>query len=278
MTTPSLPDLTLTQMLRAHAKERPDALALRQKDFGIWQAYSWQDYYERARHFGLGLRAMGLKEGGHVAIISENRVEWVIAQMGIGLVRGICVGVYPTSPWNEVAYVLEHSDAEFVVCEDQEQTDKVLEAWPQLPTLKYTIAIDRKGLRYYPEPPAAFEDIEARGREFEKEQPGLVDELLDGQQMGDTALMIYTSGSTGRPKGAMITWGNLHAAAPGLIELLQADEHGSSLSYLPLCHVAEQAVTNIAPVYVGSAVSFGESLRTIQEDLREKVSRRFLDL
>ncbi|AXS84097.1 AMP-dependent synthetase/ligase [Marinobacter sp. Arc7-DN-1] len=276
MTTPSIPDLTLTQMLRAHAKDRPDALALRQKEFGIWQACSWQDYYQRARHFGLGLRALGLEEGGHVAIISENRVEWVIAQMGIGMVRGICVGVYPTSPWNEVAYVLAHSDAEIVVCEDQEQTDKVLEAWPQLPTLKYTIAIDRKGLRYYPEPPAAFEDIEARGREFEKEHPGLVDELLDGQQMDDTALMVYTSGSTGRPKGAMITWGNLHAAAPGLIELLQADEHGSSLSYLPLCHVAEQAVTNIAPVYVGSTVSFGESLRTIQEDLREIAPTFFL--
>lgn len=263
-------------MLRAHAKDRPDALALRQKDFGIWQAYTWQDYYQRARHFGLGLRALGLEEGGHVAIISENRVEWVIAQMGIGLVRGICVGVYPTSPWSEVAYVLEHSDAEFVVCEDQEQTDKVLEAWPGLPKLTHCIAIDMKGLRYYPEPPAAFDDIEARGREYEKEHPGLVDELLDGQQMNDTALMIYTSGSTGRPKGAMISWGNLHAAAPGLIELLQADEHGSSLSYLPLCHVAEQAFTNIAPVYVGSTVSFGESLRTIQEDLREIAPTFFL--
>nr|WP_297401426.1 AMP-binding protein [uncultured Marinobacter sp.] len=276
MTTPSVPELTLTQMLRAHAKDRPDALALRQKDFGIWKAYTWQDYYQRARHFGLGLRALGLEEGSHVAIISENRVEWVIAQMGIGLVRGICVGVYPTSPWSEVAYVLEHSDAEFVVCEDQEQTDKVLEAWPDLPKLKHCIAIDMKGLRYYPAPPAAFDDIEARGREYEEAHPGLVDGMLDGQQMDDTALMIYTSGSTGRPKGAMISWGNLHAAAPGLIELLQADEHGSSLSYLPLCHVAEQAFTNIAPVYVGSTVSFGESLRTIQEDLREIAPTFFL--
>ncbi|MEX0605625.1 MAG: AMP-binding protein [Marinobacter sp.] len=276
MTTPSIPDLTLTQMLRAHAKEQPEGSALRQKDFGIWQAYTWQDYYQRARHFGLGLRALGLEQGGHVAIISENRVEWVIAQMGIGIVRGICVGVYPTSPWNEVAYVLEHSDAEMVVCEDQEQTDKVLKAWPELPKLRHSIAVDMKGLQYYPEPPAAFEDIEARGREYEKEHPGLVDELLESQQMDDTALLIYTSGSTGRPKGAMISWGNLHAAAPGLIELLRANEHGSSLSYLPLCHVAEQAFTNIAPVYVGSTVSFGESLRTIQEDLREVAPTFFL--
>ena len=276
MTTAPIPDLTLAQMLRAHAQERPEALALRQKDFGIWQAYSWRLYYERARHFGLGLRALGLAEGGHVAVISENRVEWVIAQMGIGMVKGICVGVYPTSPWNEVAYVLEHSDAEFVVCEDQEQTDKVLEAWPQLPKLKHSIAIDMKGLRYYPEPPSAFDAIEASGREFEATHPGLVDELLDSQQMDDIALMIYTSGSTGRPKGAMISWGNLHAAAPGLIDLLQADQHGSSLSYLPLCHVAEQAFTNIAPIYVGSTVSFGESLRTVQEDLREIAPTFFL--
>ncbi|MDO6443348.1 long-chain fatty acid--CoA ligase [Marinobacter sp. 2_MG-2023] len=276
MTTPQIRDLTLVQMLRAHAKERPDMLALRQKDFGIWQAYSWQDYYLRARHFGLGLRALGLSEGGHVAILSENRVEWVIAQMGIGLVKGICVGVYPTSPWNEVAYVLEHSDAEMVVCEDQEQTDKVLEAWPQLPQLKHNIVIDPKGLRSYPEPPSSFEEIEKMGQEFEKNHPGLIDELLDSQQMDDIALMIYTSGSTGRPKGAMISWGNLHAGAPGLVELLGVDQHSTSLSYLPLCHVAEQALTNIAPVYVGSAVSFGESLRTIQEDLREIAPTFFL--
>ena len=276
MTTPAVPELTLPQMLRAHARDRSDHLALRQKDFGIWQAYTWQDYYQRACHFGLGLRALGLSEGGHVAIISENRVEWVIAQMGIGLVNGICVGVYPTSPWNEVAYVLEHSDAEVVVCEDQEQTDKVIEAWGQLPQLSHCITIDMKGLRNYPAPPTAFEAVEAMGRKYEQQHPDLIEQMLASQAMDDTALMIYTSGSTGRPKGAMITWGNLHAAAPGLIELLAVDRHASSLSYLPLCHVAEQALTNIAPVYVGSTVSFGESLRTVQEDLREIAPTFFL--
>ncbi|GAA0847721.1 AMP-dependent synthetase/ligase [Marinobacter szutsaonensis] len=276
MTTPAVPELTLPQMLRAHARDRADHLALRQKDFGIWQAYTWQHYYQRACHFGLGLRALGLGEGGHVAIISENRVEWVIAQMGIGLVKGICVGVYPTSPWNEVAYVLEHSDAEIVVCEDQEQTDKVIEAWPQLPHLQHCVTIDMKGLRNYPAPPTAFEAVEAMGREYETQHPDLIDQMLASQAMDDTALMIYTSGSTGRPKGAMISWSNLHAAAPGLIELLGVDRHASSLSYLPLCHVAEQALTNIAPVYVGSTVSFGESLRTVQEDLREIAPTFFL--
>ncbi|SFR67977.1 long-chain acyl-CoA synthetase [Marinobacter daqiaonensis] len=276
MTAPAIPRLTLPQMLREHARRRPRELALRQKDFGIWQAFDWQSYYRRARHFGLGLRAMGLEPGGHVAIISENRVEWVIAQMGIGMVRGICVGVYPTSPWNEVAYVLEHSDSTMVICEDQEQTDKVLEAWPQLPHLRHNIVIDMKGLRHYPDPPTVFDRVEAMGAAYESEHPGIVDQLLDQQDMDETALMIYTSGSTGRPKGAMISWRNLHAAVPGLIELMDIDEHDTSLSYLPLCHVAEQAFTNMGPVYAGSTVSFGESLRTVQEDLREIAPTLFL--
>ncbi len=276
MTQPSLPRLTLPQMLREHARQRPHELALRQKDFGIWQALDWQTYYRRAWQFGLGLKALGLEPGGHVAIIAENRVEWVIAQMGIGMVRGICVGVYPTSPWNEVAYVLEHSDSAMVICEDQEQTDKVLEAWPRLPALTHNIVVDMKGLRHYPSPPRPFDEVEAMGADYEQKHPGTVDSLLDGQTMDETALMIYTSGSTGRPKGAMISWRNLYAAAPGLIELLAIDQHDTSLSYLPLCHVAEQAFTNIAPIYAGSTVNFGESLRTVQEDLREIAPTFFL--
>lgn len=276
MTGIRIPELTLPQMLREHARRRPGGLALRQKDFGIWQPITWSDYYRRARHFGLGLRSLGLESGAHVAVISENRAEWVIAQMGIGIVHGICVGVYPTSPWNEVAYVLEHSDSEFVVCEDQEQTDKVLEAWPQLPRLRQNLVIDMKGLRHYEDQPLGFEQVEALGAEYEQKHPELVDRLLDDQTMDATALMIYTSGSTGRPKGAMISWGNLYAAAPGLIELLNIDSSASSLSYLPLSHVAEQAVTNIGPLYVGSTVSFGESLRTVQEDLREVAPSFFL--
>lgn len=276
MTVPELPELSLPQMLREHARQRPGELALRQKDFGIWQAIDWQTFYRRAWQFGLGLKALGLEPGGHVAILSENRVEWVIAQMGIGMVRGICVGVYPTSPWNEVAYVLEHSDSTMVICEDQEQTDKVLEAWPQLPYLRHNVVIDVKGLRHYLDSPTSFGEVEAMGVAYEEEYPGIVNELLDQQGMDETALMIYTSGSTGRPKGAMISWRNLYAAAPGLIELLAIDGQDTSLSYLPLCHVAEQAFTNIGPLYVGSTVSFGESLRTVQEDLREIAPTFFL--
>jgi len=272
-----LPELTLPQMLREHARQRPNELALRQKDFGIWQPISWADYYRRACHFGLGLKALGIEPGSHVAIISENRAEWIIGQMGIGIIKAICVGVYPTSPWNEVAYILEHSDTELVICEDQEQTDKIIDAWPELPKLKQNVVVDMKGLRHYERDRLlSFEEVEQLGADYQQKHPELIDQLLDSQQMDDTALMIYTSGSTGRPKGAMISWYNIHAAAPGLIEMLNLGPKDSSLSYLPLCHVAEQAFTNIGPLYVGSTVSFGESLRTVQEDLREIAPTFFL--
>ena len=123
-------------MLRQHAQTQATRVALRQKEHGIWNPLTWADVHRRALHVGLGLRALGLSDGGHVGVLSENRVEWVLAQLGAGLVGGVTVGVYPTSPTSEVAYVLAHADAEIVVCEDQEQSDKILEAREQLPRPK----------------------------------------------------------------------------------------------------------------------------------------------
>ena len=114
----TLPELTLPQMLRARAHTDATRVAIRQKDFGIWKPITWAQYHERACHFGLGLEALGLTSRGHVGVIAENRIEWVLAQMGAGLIGAITVGVYPTSPTAEVAYVVAHADIEIMVCED----------------------------------------------------------------------------------------------------------------------------------------------------------------
>lgn len=273
----TLPQLTLPQMLRRHAQQRPDAIALCQKDYGIWHPISWRQYYERARHVGLGLRRLGLEAGGHLGVISENRSEWVLAQMGAGIVRAVTVGLYPTSPVPEVAYLLQHADIQIVLCEDQEQVDKVLEARAELPLLRHMVVAEMKGLNRYDEPDLlSFEALEQMGAELDREQPELAESLLDEQTLDELALMIYTSGSTGRPKGAMITYRNVREAAPGIIERLALTQSDTVLSYLPLCHVAEQATTNFAPVYLGMQVHFGESLRTVQEDLREIAPSVFL--
>ena len=274
----NLPELTLPQMLRQRARSDAGQVAIRQKDFGIWKPFTWADYYRRAGHFGLGLLQLGLAEGGHVGVIAENRIEWVIAQMGTGLVGGITVGVYPTSPTSEVAYVVSHADIAIMVCEDQEQVDKLLAAREQLPLLQKIIVMETKGLRSFsPEQRALimpFAQVEEIGQKAHNQ--ARLDECLARQRLGDIGLMIYTSGSTGAPKGAMISWRNMRAVVPGIIERLQLQAGGSHLSYLPLCHVAEQMLTTFVPLYLGSTVNFGESIRTVQEDLREVAPSMFL--
>jgi long-chain acyl-CoA synthetase len=274
----ALPTFTLPQMLRERARICPDRIAIRQKDFGIWRPFTWADYNRRARHFGLGLRALGLPAGGHVGVISENRIEWVLTQMGTGLVGAVTVGVYPTSPTSEVAYVVGHADIEIMVCEDQEQTDKVLEALDQLPRLKKIVVMETKGLRSYSSQSrgliVTFAEVEKIG-----ETTGniaLIDEALARQTLDDVGLMIYTSGSTGKPKGAMISYRNILGVVPGIVERLRLSQDTTHLSYLPLCHVAEQMLTTFCPIYIGSQVNFGESIRTVQEDLREVAPTMFL--
>lgn len=274
----NLPELTLPQMLRQQAQHHAQRVAIRQKDFGIWKPVTWAQYYQRACHFGQGLQHLGLPAGGHVGVIAENRIEWVLAQMGAGLVGGITVGVYPTSPANEVAYVVGHADIDIMVCEDQEQTDKVLEALSELPRLKKIIVMETKGLRSFaPEHRqliATFDEVERLGAGIHSQ--ARIDEVLAKQTLDDIGLMIYTSGSTGKPKGAMISWRNMRGVSPGIIERLRLGAHTTHLSYLPLCHVAEQMLTTFCPIYLGSQVNFGESIRTVQEDLREVAPTMFL--
>ncbi|HVR54127.1 MAG TPA: AMP-binding protein, partial [Pseudorhodoferax sp.] len=268
-------------MLREQAQRQPDAIAIRQKDFGIWQPLSWAGYLRRASHVGLGLASLGLGAGSHVGVLSENRIEWVLAQMGAGLVGAVTVGVYPTSPTNEVAYVLGHADVELVVCEDQEQADKVLQAIAQLPKLRRIVVVETKGLASYaPEARAlitSFAELEAAGAALQAaEGDARIDAALAAQRLDDIGLMIYTSGSTGAPKGAMTSWRNIRGVVPGIVDRLGLDARTTHLSYLPLCHVAEQMFTSFVPLYLGTQVNFGESIRTVQEDLREVAPTMFL--
>ena len=274
----NLPELTLPQMLRERARTDAARVAIRQKDFGIWKPFTWAQYHERAMHFGLGLKALGLSDGGHVGVIAENRIEWVLSQMGTGLVGGVTVGVYPTSPTPEVAYVVGHADIEIMVCEDQEQTDKILAARPELPRLRRIVVMETKGLRSYsPEERqliSSFTEVEALGAR--EGNQAAIEQALAHQKLDDVGLMIYTSGSTGKPKGAMISWRNIRGVVPGIVSRLELSQDTTHLSYLPLCHVAEQMLTTFAPVYLGSQVNFGESIRTVQEDLREVAPTMFL--
>lgn len=274
------PELTLPQMLREQARRQPAGIAIRQKDFGIWKPLTWAGYWQRACRVGMGLRALGLSRGGRVAIVSENRVEWLLTQLGAGTVGGVAVGVYSTSPAEEMGYVLEHADVELVVCEDQEQTDKVLQVASRLPRLRRIVMMETKGLRSYApaerERIVTFAEVEADGAAREAAELAALNTALDAQGLDETGLMIYTSGSTGKPKGAMLSFRNMRGVAPGIADRLSMDARSVHLSYLPLCHVAEQMLSTFVPLYLGSQVNFGESIRTVQEDLREVAPTIFL--
>src|SRR4051812_21589491 len=160
--------LTLPQALRHQAQHSATRVALRQKRHGIWKPLTWAGLHERAVDVGLGLASLGVERGAHVGVLAENRVEWLLSQLGAGLVGAVTVGVYPTSPANEVAYVLGHADAQVVVCEDQEQADKVLDSREQLPAVRAIVVMEPKGLADVkaraPGLVVGFQELEALGR------------------------------------------------------------------------------------------------------------------
>ena len=269
-----LKDLPLPQQLLHWARLQPDAVALRQKAQGIWRPVSWAEYAQRARWFGLGLLQLGLQPGQQVAVLSENRQEWVFAQLGTALVGGVTAGVYSSSPAHELAYLLALCEAPIIVCEDQEQLDKVLAVREQLPLLRAIVVIATRGLRRYARDGLhEFDAVTALGRRFEAEQPQAAATATvtptRGPALDDIGLIVFTSGSTGRPKAAMMSWRGLNRAAAGLNTLLGCREGDQLVSYLPLCHMAEQMFSVHIPILVGARVNFAESLRTVQDDLRE---------
>jgi long-chain acyl-CoA synthetase len=255
----------------------PGAVALREKEYGIWQRVTWADHLGHVRRCCLGLVSLGLARGDKVAILSENCREWIWAELAAMSASAVGVGVYPTSPAPEVRYVVAHCEASVVVCEDQEQVDKILEVSAELPRLRHIVVADMRGVRGHPDPRIrSFEDVERLGAEHERSHPGLFDTLVDATRADDVAFLIYTSGTTGFPKGAMISHRNVLAQAAAAAEATGIRAGDSVVSYLPLCHVAEQIFSVYLPLHLGMEVNFAESVRTIQEDLREIAPSVFL--
>ncbi len=268
---------TLPKLLRERARGSPGAVALREKEYGIWQRVTWEDYLRHVRRFCLGLVALGVEKGDKVAILSENCREWVWAELAAMSASAVGVGVYPTSPAPEVKYVVSHCGAVVVVCEDQEQVDKILEVSAELPRVRRIVVSDMRGLSRYRDPRLlSFDEVERLGEERERADPAAFDALVDATAAEEIAFLIYTSGTTGFPKGAMISHRNVLAQSRAAAEATGIRAGDSVVSYLPLCHVAEQIFSVYLPLHLGMEVNFAESVRTIQEDLREIAPSVFL--
>ena len=261
----TLPDL-LARNRRLYGKR----VGLREKDLGIWQEISWEQYYGHVKHFCLGAISLGLERGDKLAILGDNCREWLYADLGAQAAGAVAVGIYATNPPKQVQYVLNHSDSVMVVVRDQEQADKVLEVMGSLPLLKKIIVIDMKGLRHYDDPRIlSFQQVEALGRKMASEEPERFKDLVSRTRAQDVALMVYTSGTTGPPKGAMLTHRNLLSLAEAFSQVARFSREDEVVSYLPLCHIAERLMSVILALYAGYTVNFAESLETIQENLYE---------
>ena len=262
--------ISLTQLLQQHAEHYPDDIAMRQKEFGIWQETTWRQYRNRTHAIAAGLIHLGIGPHEHVGIISENRQEWIVSQLGINSAGAVTCGIYPTSPAAEVVYLLDSADCKAIFCEDQEQVDKVLEIRDRLPKLEHILVFDPKGLEHYDRTLwQSLDDLIEDGRVHLADHPDCVRERLATQQPDDTALIVFTSGSTGLPKAAMISFHNIWAQMALLWDAVPSAAHQNILSYLPLCHVAEQAFSTMNAMSRRMVVNFGESLRTIRTDLQE---------
>jgi long-chain acyl-CoA synthetase len=269
MTTESQLD-TFPKLARANAARLPDKIAIREKDYGIWQAYTWRDYFEQARLIALGLASLGFRRGDKVAIIGDNRPQLYWAVLATQALGGVAVPLYQDSVEKEMEYILDHAEARFAVVEDQEQVDKLLQLRPRCPRLEGVVYDDPRGMRAYSEPwLQSLEQLHEAGRKFEIGQPTYFDEELAKGRPDDVAIICYTSGTTGRPKGAELTHRNLLVSARHAAESegLRADEE--ILSYLPMAWVGDHVFSYAQAIITGFTINCPESSATVLHDLKE---------
>jgi long-chain acyl-CoA synthetase len=261
---------TLPSLLIRDAERLGEKVALREKEFGIWQTVTWRQFVGHVRAFAMGLAAIGVRRNDIVAIIGDNRPEWLYAELGAQALGGISVGVYQDSAPEEVKYILQATEARVIIAEDQEQVDKVLELWPDLSGVLKVIYYEPKGLRNYSEPfLSTFPAVEELGRQFDQQNPGYFDRELDQGRAEDVAMLVTTSGTTGKPKLAMLTHNNLISQGRGLLKVDPLEPTDEFVSFLPLAWVGEQMITVAAGIQAGFTINFPESSATVQENIRE---------
>src|SRR5262245_22556427 len=206
--------MTLPRLLQKNARELGHRPAVREKDRGIWQTWTWREYHDQVRDLALGLAALGFKRGDRLSVIGDNRPRLYWAQMAAQCLGGVPVPVYQDSIAKELAYVWNHAEVSVIVAEDQEQVDKVQALRAELPALRLVIYDDPRGLGSYREDwLKSYDSVQELGRAFGAKHPGYAEAEIDKGQPDDVAIISYTSGTTGNPKGAMITHGNALAVA-----------------------------------------------------------------
>ena len=262
--------LTLTGLLSRNAQRFSSRPAYREKEFGIWQSWTWAEAKEEIDALAMGLIELGLAEGDHVAIIGRNRPYLYWAMPAAEAAGAVPVPVYQDAVAEEIAYVLDHCDARFVVAQDQEQVDKIIEVQDRLPNLRHVVYLDPRGLRRYDHGRlSSYRDVQASGRQNAARLKPELDARMARITPETTAVMLYTSGTTGRPKGVVLSHSNIVSAAKSSSEFDSLRETDSVLAYLPMAWVGDFIFSIGQAYWTGFCVNCPESAETMYEDLRE---------
>lgn len=261
---------TIPELLIERGKAQPHRSAIREKDFGIWQSWTWEQVCAEVRAFACGLSEMGLARGDKVAILGDNRPRLYWAMAAVQSMGGVPVPVYQDAIADEVSYVLSHAEIRFAVLENQEQVDKVLSVRENSPALEGLIYTDPRGMRNYKMPFLhGFEDVVERGRKHDAAQANFFDGEVAKGKGSDLAIILYTSGTTGRPKGVMLSYDNIVITARNANRVENVREDEEVLAYLPMAWVGDHIFSYAQALIAGFTVSCPESSDTLMLDLRE---------
>ena len=261
---------TFPKLLLEHARVRPGRPANREKDYGIWQSWSWAEVAAEVEALACGLAAMGFRRGDKLAIIGDNRpgLYWAIA--AAQALGGIPVPIYQDSIADEMAFVLDHAEVRFAVAEDQEQVDKLVEIKERCPRLEQVIFSDPRGMRHYDQPWLDdYAKVQQRGRQFARDEPGFFHSEIAKGRGSDTAIILYTSGTTGQPKGVVLSFDNIISCATNAIAFEGLTDREEVLAYLPMAWIGEHIFSYAQAYCAGFCASCPESQATVMLDLRE---------
>ena len=262
---------TIPQLLRWRVNETGDKVALREKDFGRWNNYTWNQYYDAVRRTGLGLRKIGFAKGDKIAVISDNIPETLYMAIGAQAVGGLSSAIYQTSLPEEIGDILNYLKVKVVFCSDQEQVDKIAEVREKIPRVKKVIYEDPRGMRSYQTDDwfMFIKDLYKLGDQLHQEDPGLFERLVDEGKPDDVCHFCLTSGTTGLPKGAMLTHRNYINMGLQLTAVDPLEDTDEYVSFLPFAWIGEQMNSFGVAMATGIAVNFPESVETSMEDLKE---------
>jgi long-chain acyl-CoA synthetase len=263
---------TIPELFWQRVNELGDKPMMRQKDLGIWRAYSWNQVGVIVNEIAAGMVSLGFEPGEVASVLANTSREWVWSDLAIQSAGGICNGIYPTDAAPQVQYLCDDSASVCLFVESDEQLDKFLDVRHELPRIRKVVVFNMEGLGDLDDPQIiSLEHLRDIGRDYLKANAGLVQARRKSRKAADIAILVYTSGTTGRPKGAMITHANLCSVLAGqsgsLFEGLP--QGGERVAFLPLCHIAERMIGEYVPIMRSSVVNFVENPETVFENLRE---------